>query len=82
LRRELVEKVRQRTGLGVKLGSHLKTIRHSVTRFRIALDCYEAEYVSGRDGTPAKTPMKWLSPRGLDRYPLSSTGRKLAKLAE
>jgi A/G-specific adenine glycosylase len=81
LRRELVEKVRKRTGVLIKPGSRLKTIRHSVTRFRITLDCYEAEYVSHPDGKAAPSRMKWLRPGELGSYPLSVTGRKLAELA-
>ena len=81
LRRELVDNVRQRTGLIVTLGGHLKTIKHSVTRFRITLDCYEAEYVADLDGKPTDAEMKWLRPVQLEGYPLSTTGRKLSKLA-
>lgn len=81
LRRELVEKVRQQTRVIVKPGSRLKTIRHSVTRFRITLDCYEADYVSHPDGKAAPARMKWLRPGELGSYPLSVTGRKLAELA-
>jgi A/G-specific adenine glycosylase len=81
LRRELAEKVRRQTGLIVNPGGHLKTIKHSVTRFRITLDCYEAEYVSDPDGKPAGTEMKWLRPAELDRYPLSTTGRTVSRLA-
>lgn len=82
VRRELADNVRQGTGLIVTVGGHLKTIKHSVTRFRITLDCYEAEYVADLDGRPAATDIKWLPPAALDDYPLNSSGRKLAKLAQ
>ena len=68
--------------LGFSVGGHLKTIKHSVTRFRITLDCYEAEYVADLDGKPAGTDVKWLPPAALDDYPLNSSGRKLAKFAQ
>jgi len=82
VQRELIENVRRRTGVAIEPGRHLKTIRHSVTRFRITLDCYEAKHVAGPEGTPTETNMKWLRPAELDRYPLSTTGRKLAGLVE
>ena len=44
---ELVEKVQEQTGIVVRPGALLKTIKHGVTRFRITLDCYEARYDSG-----------------------------------
>jgi A/G-specific adenine glycosylase len=81
LRHELAEKLRKRTGLAVALGQCLKTLRHSVTRFRITLDCYEAEVVSAADRKPSATEIKWLRPAELEDYPLNATGRKLARLA-
>ena len=81
IHRELVENVRQLTGVTVCPGDHLKTLRHGVTRFRITLDCYEAAYVSGADGRAERLPSKWVGRAELEQYPLSSTGRKLAKLA-
>ena len=80
IHRELVENVRQLTGVTVRPGDHLKTLRHGVTRFRITLDCYEAAYVSSADGRAERLPSKWVRRAELEQYPLSSTGRKLAKL--
>jgi A/G-specific adenine glycosylase len=83
LRRELVENVRQLTGVAVSPGKRIKTLTHGVTRFRITLDCYQAEYVSCDGKSKAPTPMetRWLRPEALADYALNSTGRKLAKLA-
>ena len=36
------------TGVTIAPGRHLKTLTHGVTRFRITLDCYEAQYVRAR----------------------------------
>ncbi len=80
VRHELTRQVRQLTGLEIELGQRLKTIRHGVTRFKITLDGYEAQWVSGRPSRCDKT-IKWLHPSQLDNYPLSTTGRKLSRLA-
>ena len=85
LRREIVEAVRQLTGVEVALGNRVKTLKHGVTRYRITLDCFEAQYVAHVDGAHLNgvsdsTEMKWLRPAELEGYPLSTTGRKLAKL--
>jgi A/G-specific adenine glycosylase len=61
-------------------GEHRKTLRHGVTRFRITLDCYDAEYVSHNGGGAENLPQKWVRPAELEHYPLSSTGRMLAGL--
>ena len=81
LRHELVENVRQLTGLIVSPGEHLKTITHGVTRFRITLDCYLAEYVSSANDVQSPLETRWLRPSELEGYPLSSTGRRLARSA-
>jgi A/G-specific adenine glycosylase len=79
-RRALAESVRRLTGVDVEIGEHVKSLKHGVTRFRITLDCYEATFVSGElNGCAAA--MKWLRPADLETHPLSSTGRKLARLA-
>ncbi len=56
MRQELVAKVRQQTGVAVEPGSLLHTLKHSVTRYRITLDCYEARATGGPlPVTPAPT---------------------------
>jgi A/G-specific adenine glycosylase len=80
LRAEVVAGVRKMTGVTVAVGERLITLRHSVTRFRIRLDCYEAAYVSG-PGRDFSDRLRWPTPEGLSAYPLSATGRKLSRLA-
>jgi A/G-specific adenine glycosylase len=77
---ELIDNVRRLTGVVIRPGEHLKTIRHGVTRFRITLDCYKAEYVSHNGGGTEDLVQRWVRPAELADYPLSSTGRKLAGL--
>jgi len=79
VRDELVAKLREQTGVVAKPGSLLKTIKHGVTRYRITLDCYEASFVSGRISSPA-SQLRWIRPAELGAYPLSTTGRQLAKI--
>jgi len=80
LKRELVEGVRRQTGVVIRPGGHVHTLKHGVTRFRITLDCYDARYVAqAPDGKDARPPMRWLRPGELADYPLSTTGRVLAR---
>jgi len=78
--RELVDNVCQLTGVTVRPGEHLQTLRHGVTRFRITLECYAAEYLCARHVAGRHLATRWLRPAELESYPLSSTGRKLARL--
>ena len=80
LRREMAENVLAMTGVAIAPGKHLKTLTHSVTRFRITLECYEAEFLSDGNGAETAVKSRWLRPAELESYPLSSTGRKLARL--
>jgi len=77
---ELVSKVQADTGVTIKLSGLLKTIKHGVTRYRITLDCYEARYMSGRMRSTKARPLRWLPPAELSDVPLSSTGRRIARL--
>ena len=77
----LVDNVRRLTGVTVEPGRHLKTLRHGVTRFRITLECYEAEYRADSNAVAELATRRWVRPAELERYPLSTTGRKLARLA-
>ena len=78
---EVAKSIAGLTGFEVQPGSRLTTMKHGVTRFRISLDCFEAHVISGprlkRDGD-----LRWVPVRKLDDYPLSVTGRKLAKLLD
>jgi A/G-specific adenine glycosylase len=77
-RKELIDGVRRIAGVSIAPGELVKTLRHGVTRFRITLECYAAEYVSDAEKSPLET--KWVRPGELDRYPLNTTGRKIANL--
>jgi A/G-specific adenine glycosylase len=64
----------------------LATLHHGVTRFRITLDVFAASVAAGsrkstRTGKHAVfAQQRWVRPTELPRYPLSTTGRKIAKL--
>jgi A/G-specific adenine glycosylase len=76
-RDEIASTVRRKTSVECAPGTLLKTLKHGVTRFRITLDCYAAEYISGR-----ATNSKWIPLESLATIPLSTTGRKVALMAQ
>ncbi len=79
-REELAAGVERLTGVSIEPGELLATIRHGVTRFRITLECYAARYVSAGDGRRQPAIARWIRPGELEKYPLSTTGRKLSRL--
>ena len=77
-RRELKQHLAALTGGPIQIGNKLITMRHGVTRYRIELDCYEAEFETQPPRISA--PLKWVTLSQLHSYPLSVTGRKIGKL--
>jgi A/G-specific adenine glycosylase len=76
LRRELQNSVLAMTGLKVRIGKKLTTIKHGVTRFRITLTCHRAKYQSGESTCETG---RWVRPPDLVDYPLSVTGREISE---
>ena len=74
---QLAKRVQTLTGVDVEIGEHVTTIKHSITRFRITLTCYQAEYRQGR--LRRNGGCQWVTPQKLTEMALSVTGRKLAR---
>lgn len=69
------------TGAIIAPRRKLTTLIHGVTRFRITLDCYLADYLRGAADKPAgQLTHAWVSPGEIESYPLCVTGRKIARL--
>jgi A/G-specific adenine glycosylase len=79
---ELIAKIHKCTGIAVQYPRSLTTLRHGVTRFHITLECFAAEAAEVPRGRRRAAKQRWVHPVELANYPLSSTGRKLARLVE
>jgi A/G-specific adenine glycosylase len=79
-RRNLLAGLAEAAAIRVRWQRRLAVFQHSVTRFRITLECHEAEYVGGRPRGPDYEEFRWVKPAELADFPLSVTGRKLARL--
>ncbi|MCA9039362.1 MAG: A/G-specific adenine glycosylase [Planctomycetaceae bacterium] len=55
-------------------------MKHGVTRYRIQLICTEAKVAD--DSLPPDKNLTWVRPEELEKYPFSTTGRKLASLVQ
>lgn len=72
--------VREQAGADIVLDRFLKELRHSVTRYRIRLQCFLA---SADSSVPEPNDnLQWVPADQLDDYALSTTGRKLAVLVQ
>jgi A/G-specific adenine glycosylase len=81
--RQIVSQTRGLVGLKVKVGQHLATLKHGVTRFRITLHCYEAKLdsPSRQSGNlTTGTSARWVRINALEELALNTTGRKISRL--
>jgi A/G-specific adenine glycosylase len=65
------------TGLAVRPGPELATIRHGVTRWAITMTGLEARRVTGTYRSRFYTANRWVHPADLSDYPVSTPQRKL-----
>ena len=77
----LAKEVAALTGIEARIERPLAEFRHGVTRYRIRLLCFLGNY---RRGQPEDAAIhRWVRPQRFGDFPLSVTGRKLARhLAE
>jgi A/G-specific adenine glycosylase len=69
----------QMIGVQARLGPELLTIEHPITRYRITLVCFEAEYQSGEFRPGSYVQAAWVKPASLADYPVSAPQRRLAQ---
>jgi A/G-specific adenine glycosylase len=78
---QIADYLRPLTGRAIAGLSHLTTLKHGVTRFRITLHCYEAKLaVAAQRRTKPPPHVRWVRPVELAEYPLCVTGRKISRL--
>lgn len=73
----LTSSLRAETNVEAGIGELLAEINHTVTRYRIRLLCFDAEFHAGRLRRGDAT--KWVKRQELADVPLTMTARKLAK---
>jgi A/G-specific adenine glycosylase len=65
-------------GLDVQIGPDILTVKHSITRFRITMKCFEAAAQAGRFRSRFYRQARWFFPSQLPALPVSAPQRKLA----
>jgi A/G-specific adenine glycosylase len=71
--------IEELTGVKARLKGEIITIEHSVTRYRITLVCFEADYESEEFQSGSYVKGIWVAPADLINHPVSSPQRKLAR---
>ena len=74
---QLLLRLKEETGLATDLSGPLFQMKHAVTRYRITLQCWMGDGVTGRL-KKTKTPTRWATLSEIEKMPMSVTGRKIA----
>jgi A/G-specific adenine glycosylase len=76
----IVDQIRKLAGIRIRAVRPLANYKHGVTRFRITLDCFAADYSSGELKHSEGVDLHWADADELAHLPLPVTGRKMAQL--
>ena len=71
--------IESQLGLACQLVGWVRTLQHSVTRYRIKLYCFEASIGNEFDATSLDGKWKWVAAKQLDALPKTSTANKLVQ---
>jgi A/G-specific adenine glycosylase len=77
LRQCCAREIKEEVGVKVHVGRRLTTIKHSYSHFRITMQVFNCEYVSGHPRPLACEKVRWVSPHQLNRYPFPAANRTL-----
>jgi len=69
------------SNLQIRIDRFLAEQKHTVTRYQIRLQCLFASVDEDSERAESET-QQWVSPSDFDAYPLSTTGRKFARLLQ
>lgn len=78
--RESIASFAAELGFSLAIGEQLAVWRHTVTRYRIELECYAARTKSRAALTNGSREQRWFTLDEIAELPLNTTGRKLYRL--
>lgn len=81
-KRDVQQAVRERCSISIDEPVWIHSLKHSVTKYRVHLSCFESEIKTGSsDRFDKRTELRWVSSKELRDIPLSVSGRQLAEFA-
>jgi A/G-specific adenine glycosylase len=75
-----IREIKEETGLAVGIESHLTTIRHAYTHFKIKMDVYYCRYISGRIRLNGPIDYKWVRLTDIDQFAFPKANLKFIPL--
>ena len=77
-----VREIREETGLEVAVASHLTRVRHAYTHFKIEMDVFYCDYVSGDVRLNGPTDHRWITRDRMDDFAFPRANLKFIPLIE
>jgi len=78
-----IREIREEVNLKIEVNTHLCTVRHAYTHFKISMDVFCCSYISGRVRLNGPVDHRWIPLHELGDYPLPGANHKFVpKLKE
>jgi A/G-specific adenine glycosylase len=74
-----VREIQEETGLAVRVGVPIVTVKHAYSHFKITMTAFRCEWLSGRARPKAAVELKWILPAALVDYPMPRATRRIAE---
>jgi A/G-specific adenine glycosylase len=75
-----VREIKEEVNLEIKIDSHLTMIRHAYTHFKIVMDVFLCDYLSGEVVLKAPVDFKWITVEEIRQYPFPKANHKFISL--
>jgi A/G-specific adenine glycosylase len=77
-----IREIKEETGITVTIHSHLATVHHAYTHFKIKMDIFYCRYISGRVCLKGPIDHKWIILSDIDRFAFPKANLKFIPLIQ
>jgi A/G-specific adenine glycosylase len=75
-----LREIREETGIPVSIVSHLCQVKHAYTHFKIQMQVFICEALSGEVRLNGPVDFRWITPEDMDQYPFPGANHKFMGL--
>ncbi len=77
-----IRELKEETGITVQIESHLTTIHHAYTHFKIKMDIFYCKYITGSIHLNGPIDFKWIRLKDIDRFAFPKANLKFIPMIE
>ena len=75
-----IRSIKEKVNLHVEVRGFITQVKHAYTHFKIVMDVFYCEYVSGNVKLNGATDFRWIRLEEIDTYPFPRANRKFIPL--